>query len=161
MNKSLDHFDIQILNLLQENSLATSEELAELVPLSASAIARRVRRLRATRLIVADRAVLAQEFLEHRLQAVVHVSLHEHAHHRGLTELRDRLSAASEVQVCYEISGQADILLIAVTRDMAHFNRFADDLLAGDPVVKRYETSFVKKVIKTTLTVPLGLADLS
>jgi Lrp/AsnC family leucine-responsive transcriptional regulator len=160
VNKSLDRFDVQILNLLQEDSLATSEELAEIVPLSASAIARRVRRLRADKLVIADRAVLAPAFLEGRLQAIVHVALHEHAQHRGLAMLRERLSVAEEVQLCYEISGQADLLLIIVTRNMADFNRFADDMLAGDPLVKRYETSFVKKAIKASLSVPLGRDDI-
>ena len=35
------------------------------------------------------------------------------------------------------------------------FNAFADTMLAGDPVVRRYETRFVKKRRKYTTALPL------
>jgi hypothetical protein len=38
---------------------------------------------------------------------------------------------------------------------MEAFNAFADEVLAGDPVVRRYETSFVKRRRKFSLALPL------
>jgi len=159
MKQSLDLFDVRLLNLLQENGAATAEEMAEQVPLSASAIARRVRRLRADGVIVADVAVLAPSLVEDRLQAIIHVALHEHAQHRGLTALRDRLRGAEEVQLCFEVAGAFDLMLLTVTKGMKGFNAFADEVLAANPIVRRYETTFVKKAIKTTLAVPLDEDD--
>ena len=42
---------------------------------------------------------------------------------------------------------------------MAAFNAFADEYLASNPVVRRYETSYVKKVVKFQPAVPLDSAD--
>ena len=47
----LDRFDIALLNLVQRDDAQTAEGLAEKVPLSPSAIARRLRRLRAEGII--------------------------------------------------------------------------------------------------------------
>ena len=41
-----DSFDLKLLNAMQEDADRTAEQLAELVALSPSAIARRLRRLR-------------------------------------------------------------------------------------------------------------------
>ena len=42
-----------------------------------------------------------------------------------------------------------------VVADMEAFNQFADDMLAGQRAVRRYETSFVKRRLKASLALPL------
>ena len=42
----LDQFDVALLNLVQENNLLKSEQLADRVGLSATAVQRRLKRLR-------------------------------------------------------------------------------------------------------------------
>jgi Lrp/AsnC family leucine-responsive transcriptional regulator len=86
MNRKLDRFDIALLNLLQADNLATSEALAREVPLSPSAIARRVRSMREEGLIAADMAVLAPGLVDDRLRAIVQVQVHEHAEEKGMDD---------------------------------------------------------------------------
>lgn len=160
MNRKLDRFDIALLNLLQADNLATAEALARQVPLSASAIARRVRALREEGLIAADMAVLAPELTGHRLRAIVQVQVHEHAEEKGIATLRARLAGADEVQLLLNIAGTFDLLVLVVTRNMAAFNTFADAYFAADPAVRRYETSFVKAEIKNRPAVKLDESDL-
>jgi DNA-binding Lrp family transcriptional regulator len=150
-----DEFDRTLLELLQQNGLATADELAAVVPLSPSAIARRVRRLRGDGTIAATRAVLGEHWLGRRLRALVTVQLHDHAPAAGLTALRAQLAALPEVQLCLEISGPSDLVLLVSVADMPGFNHFADAHLAGNPVVRRYETAFVKKALKFTTAAPL------
>ena len=159
MDRKLDRFDIALLNLLQADNLATAETLARQVPLSASAIARRVRGLREDGLIAADIALLAPELTAERLRAVVQVQVHEHAEEKGIAALRARLAAAGEVQLLLNIAGTFDLLVLVVTRSMAAFNAFADAYFAADPCVRRYETSFVKSEIKNRPGVPLDERD--
>ena len=156
---SLDRLDIRLLNLLQASSMATADQLAMHVPLSPSAIARRVRRMRNEGVIARDVALLAPTLVEDRLQAIVNIMLHEHAQQRGLAALRERLIRCAEVQICLEVSGAFDLTLITITRGMQAFNLFADEMLADEPVVRRYETSFVKKAIKYTFAVELDSND--
>jgi Lrp/AsnC family leucine-responsive transcriptional regulator len=161
MPRKLDRFDIDLLNLLQVDTLATAEALAETVPLSPSAIARRLRGLREEGLIAADVALLAPALTADRLRAIVQVQVHEHAEEKGIAQLRARLAAAPEVQLLLNIAGPIDLLALVVTRTMREFNAFADAHLAADPSVRRYETSFVKAEVKNRPTVPLGEHDVS
>lgn len=159
MPRKLDRFDMQLLNLLQVDNMATAEALAREVALSPSAIARRIRGYRGERLIAANAAILAPELTADRLRAIVQVQVHEHAEEKGIAALRSRLAAAREVQILLNIAGTVDLLVLVVTRDMRAFNAFADRHFAEDPAVRRYETSFVKAEIKNRPTVWLDERD--
>ena len=143
-----DNFDLKLLNAMQENADRTAEQLAEIVSLSPSAIARRLRRLREVGAISRTIALLPSSISDRRLRALISIQLHDHAPAAGLEELRRTLHALEEVQLCLEVSGNDDLLLLVAFRDMAEFNDFADRELAASPVVRRYQTSFVKKEIK-------------
>jgi Lrp/AsnC family transcriptional regulator, leucine-responsive regulatory protein len=151
----LDGFDIQLLELVQQNNQMTAHQMAERVPLSASAIARRLRHLRQIGAIQNDVAVVAPWVTGRRLTAVVHVYLETHSPKAGLDALRKRLIDAPEVQLCMEVSGQHDILVMLVVANMEEFNTFADEIFAENPIVRRFETSFVKKRMKMSLSVAL------
>jgi DNA-binding Lrp family transcriptional regulator len=158
MRVRLDKLDLNLLGWLQKDNQLTAEMLAERVGRSPSAIARRLRRLRASGAIAADVALVSEQAAGHPLSAVIHIQLERHALNE-IDTFRRRLVASENVQLCLEISGAFDILLLVVIADMAAFNAFADEMLAGERAVRRYETSFVKKRVKATLALPLeGLA---
>jgi len=154
-----DSFDLKLLNAVQEDADRTAEELAKLIALSPSAIARRLRRLKETGAIARTIALLSPELTGHRLRALISLQLHEHAPASGLAELRARLESLAEVQLCLEVSGSDDMVLLVACRDMDAFNAFADAELAASPVVRRYETSFVKKEIKNRPSIRLDERD--
>ncbi len=154
MDKNLDPLDLKLLALIQADNLLTADVLADRVGLSPSAVARRLRHLRATRVIAGDVAIVSEQALGRPLSAIIHVQLERHA----LTEVasfKRQLATCDNVQFCLEISGAFDILLLVVVADMEAFNLFADDLLAGQRAVRRYETSFVKRRVKASLALPL------
>ena len=154
--RTLDTIDVQLLSLLQENAQRSADELSRAVPLSPSAIARRLRRLRESGAIAAEIAVVdlaSGPFLS----AVIEVKLDRHAL-SGVEALLRRLAASPNVQALMEVSGPFDLMLVVVTPDMDAFNAFADAELANDPSVQRYETRFVKKRRKFTPALPLGQA---
>ena len=143
-----DNFDLKLLNALQADADRTAEQLAEIVALSPSAIARRIRRLRESGAIARTVVLISSDILDRRLRALIRLQLHEHEQAADFTEFRNRLKARDEVQLCLEVSGSDDMVLLVTCRDMAEFNAFADAELAASPIVRRYETSFVKKEIK-------------
>ena len=144
----LDRFDLMLLNLVQRDDSQTADQLAEAVPLSPSAIARRLRRLRADGWIARTVALLASRLTEQRLRALVFVELAEHADHKGKSALEERLRAVPQVQFCYETTGECDLLVLFDCANMAEFNSLCDTVLTADPTVRRYETSFVKREVK-------------
>jgi len=154
-----DNFDLKLLNAMQEDADRTADQLAEIVALSPSAIARRLRRLREEGHIARTIALLPAEMADRRLRALVSIQLHDHAPAGGLAELKQRMKALDQVQLCLEVSGTTDMLLLVASRDMAEFNAFADAELGANPVVQRYETSFVKKEIKNQPMIRLDERD--
>ena len=154
-----DSFDLKLLNAMQEDADRTAEELAEIVALSPSAIARRLRRLREAGAIARTVSLLTPDIVDRRLRAIIRLQLHEHEQVAAFTEFRNRLRARDEVQLCLEISGNDDMILLVACRDMVEFNQFADAELAASSLVRRYETSFVKKEIKNRPMIRLDERD--
>lgn len=148
-----DDMDLRILALLQQDALMTADSLAERLPLSPSAIARRVRRMRGDGTVTADVAVVAEE-VGPFLSALVHVQFDRHSLD-AVQHFQRRLLASPHVQMVLEITGSFDLVLLVSARDMESFNALVDSLLGGDPVVRRYETSFVKRRRKFTPALPL------
>ena len=152
----LDRFDLALLNAVQRDDSRTADSLAEDVPLSPSAIARRLRRLRADGWIERTIALLAPRLTQKRLRAIVLIQLSEHADRAGKAALEKRLLAADDVQFVYEIAGPHDFIALLDCASMADFNSCADELLASSPTVHRYETHFVKREVKFAPFVELG-----
>ena len=151
-----DRYDRALLALLQEDALRTAEDLARDVALSPSAIARRVRRMREDGTIVADRAVVSEK-IGPFLSAMVDVQLDRHAL-EPVDQFLRRLETRAEVQVILEVAGPFDLLVLVVVADMDAFNAFADEALASDQAVRRYETRFVKRRRKFTTAWPIPRA---
>lgn len=155
----IDRFDISLLNIVQRDDSQTAEQLAERVPLSPSAIARRLRRLRSEGWIARTIALLSPKLTERRLRAVVLLQLSEHADQRGKSALLRRIQEAPQVQFCYELAGTYDLLLLFDCTGMAEFNEIAEAVLVADATVRRYETSFIKREVKFAPFVRLSERD--
>ena len=152
----LDRFDLQLLDLVQRDDARTADSLADDVPLSPSAIARRLRRLRGEGWIARTVALLSPRLTKGRLRAIVFIQLSEHADLQGKAALEKRLLSADAVQFCYEVAGPHDFIALFDCATMAEFNDCADALLASSPTVRRYETHFVKRDVKFAPFVALG-----
>ena len=156
MADRLDRLDIRLLACLQENNIQTADQLADQVGRSPSAIARRIRRLRASGVIAKDVAVISEQAAGFPLTAVVHVQFERHSA-SNIDQFNRRLAASPNVQVCLELAGPFDLLLIVVAANMEAFNEFASTMLTQSPVL-RFETTVVKKRVKASLVVPLSSA---
>lgn len=152
----LDRFDLALLDCVQRNASQTADRLAESVPLSPSAIARRLRHLRAEGWIARTISLLSPKLTVNRLRALVSIELSEHANLKGKDALKTRLVNAPAVQFCYEMTGSVDLLVLIDCASMDEFNHVADAVLSADPTVRRYETSFVKREVKFEPFVALG-----
>jgi Lrp/AsnC family leucine-responsive transcriptional regulator len=144
----LDRFDRDLLNIVQRDDSLTADQLATNVALSPSAIARRLRRLRADGWIARTIALLSPRLTSDRLRAAVLLQLGEHADQSGKAALLKRIDATPQIQFCYELAGAYDLLLLFDCATMAEFNATAERVLVADPTVRRYETSFIKREMK-------------
>ena len=153
MSDKLDRLDLRLLACLQTDNMQTADRLAEQVGRSPSAVARRLRRLRASGAIVAETALISEKAAGFPLTAVVHVQFERHSA-SDIERFKQRVCASPNVQICLELAGPFDVLLIVVAADMDKYNDFTTLMLEKSPVL-RFETTFVKKRVKANLAVPL------
>ena len=155
----LDPFDIALLNAAQQDDGRTADQLSAAIALSPSAIARRLRRLRADGWIARTIALLPAKIIDRRLRALVFVQLKEHADLVTKRALQDAIMSAPGVLLCLEISGNFDLVLLTDAPHMAAFNDTTAALLEHSAAVQRYETSFVKRQVKFAPAIALTPTD--
>ncbi|MET0311798.1 MAG: Lrp/AsnC family transcriptional regulator, partial [Burkholderiaceae bacterium] len=106
-----DDYDRQLLALVQEDAAAPAEALARQVPLSPSAIQRRLKRLREKGFIERHAAVLDPDRVGGLtfFMAFLHVA-HEHA--PAANGLKEWIGRRREVQQAWYVTGDDDFVLL-------------------------------------------------
>jgi Lrp/AsnC family transcriptional regulator, leucine-responsive regulatory protein len=150
----LDAMDRRLLDLLQRDNQITNIALADQVGLSPPACLKRVRRLRAEKIIVKDVAVLDPESVGQSIVAFVGVEL-DRQREDLLAAFERKIGTESAVQQCYFVSGEIDYLLTVLCRDMEAYNAFARRVLANEHNIKRFRTSFSLSRVKYETRIPL------
>src|SRR6185437_900716 len=150
----LDDFDRKILSELQQNNLIPAEQLGAKVGLSASAIQRRMKRLRDGKVIRADVSVLDAEAIGRPLKVVVEVTL-ERESLELFEAFKRRIRDTAEVQQCYYVTGEGDFVLIITAADMSDYQRISERLFREDRNIKHFRTTVVLSPVKTSLAMPV------
>lgn len=141
MTKSvdLDQFDRRIIAIVRRDNLEPARSIAAKVGLSESAVLRRLRHLRATRVIMADVALidparLAPSITIHVLVELIQSGL------KAEQAFARKLDQRSEVIGAWNVTGRSDFMLIVTVPSIDAYQRFADDVLASDDNVRDFET---------------------
>jgi DNA-binding Lrp family transcriptional regulator len=135
----LDHFDHRIIALVRRNNLTPARAIAHDVGLSESAVLRRLRRLRATGVIVADVALIDPARLAPSITIHVLVELNQSGL-RMEQAFAARLAQCPEVIGAWNVTGRTDFLLTVTVPSIEAYQRFSDDMLAADENVRDFET---------------------
>ncbi|MFI5014606.1 MAG: Lrp/AsnC family transcriptional regulator [Hyphomicrobiales bacterium] len=150
----LDAIDRRILDVLQTDNQITNLALADRIGLSPPACLKRVRRLRADKVIVRDVSVLDPDSVGRSIVAFVGVEL-DRQREDVLAAFERKIGSEPEVQQCNFVSGEIDYLLTVVCRDMEAYNDFARRVLANEHNIKRFRTSFSLSRVKYETRIPL------
>ena len=155
----MDAADRRILEIVQRNNRLPAERIAAQTGLSASAIQRRLKRLRGSGAIEADVSLVSPEAAGRGVTAVVEVTIGERPLHRVLADFARLMLATEEVQQCYHVTGRGDFLIVLTARDMNDFDALARKLFVDNPNVARFETSIVVRRVKSSTRLPLAGSD--
>lgn len=148
----LDGLDLRILDLVQEDASVPTEAIASEVGLSASAVQRRLSRLKREGVIERVVALVEPRSLGRRVTVLVEVEIDNER--RGALEGFQRwIAEAPEVQSCWYVTGDADYVLLVSTRDLDSYNTFIDRLMTEQPVVRKYKSLIALKTLKRGLKV--------
>jgi len=152
---TLDRYDRQILELLQDNSQLSNQELAERIGLSPSPCLRRVRALEQGGLITGYRALVDARKLGLTLLALVHIAMDRHTPDRFANFERE-VARLPEVLECLLITGQeADYQLKVIVRDMDAYQALLLNKITRIEGVTGVHSSFVLRTVIDRTALPL------
>ncbi|EJE53379.1 transcriptional regulator [Acidovorax sp. CF316] len=155
---TLDHVDLQLLNLLQTDASQSNQALAEQVHVSPPTCLRRVKRLHEVGLIERQVALLQPDRLAavqgHGLACIVEVSL-DRQDVQSLDAFEARAVEHPAVQQCWRVSPGPDFILVVHTRDMPGYLALSQQLFTGDANVRNVKAFFSTKRAKFGTAIPL------
>lgn len=155
---ALDHIDLQLLDLLQNDAGQSNQALAEQVHVSPPTCLRRVRRLHDTGLIERQVALLQPDRVAavqgHGLACIVEVTL-DRQDTGALDAFEARAVAHAAVQQCWRVSPGPDFILVVHTRDMPGYLALSQQLFTGDANVRNVKAFFSTKRAKFGTAIPL------
>ncbi len=157
MQPRLDGFDRKLLTIVQRDAALTSEQLADKVGLSASAVQRRLKRLHSTGVIASVAAILDPEKAGKPSFFIVGLEI-ERERPELLTRLRAWLAAEDAVQQVFYVTGHWDFILVVTARDVASYDELMTSLMTENPNVRRFTTNVALGVHKRRLTIPVDPA---
>lgn len=139
---TLDDFDRKLLARVRKNNLEPARVTADAVGLSESAVLRRLRRLRAEKVIVGDVALVDSARIQP--QILIHVLIAMKTQDRKIIDaFKHALVKAKEVQGAWDITGEMDFLVTMAVDSMADYERFTQRELSAEAGVESFETMIV------------------
>ena len=152
----MDQIDRLLLRELQADADRSLDDLGAIVGLSASAVQRRMRRLKADGTIARVVAELDPARLGVAVTIVTMVRFERdgNEHTRGLI---DKLRSRPEVQMLHVLTGPHDLLIVTVVGDLADYSAGVLSDIESDDNVFRLETNVSLASIKSTRALPVGI----
>ncbi len=158
LKMKLDRFDRQLLNLIQENAERTADQLAEQVALSASAIQRRLRRLREDGVITRYAAVVEPKHVGRPNFFIVALKV-ERERPELLAQLRKWLAAQEYVQEVFYVTGEADFILVITAPDTETYDALMGRMVTENPNIARFTTNVALSLVKRSLAIPIPVDE--
>ncbi|MEG3162627.1 Lrp/AsnC family transcriptional regulator [Sphingomonas sp. LB2R24] len=146
-------FDLKLVELLQLDANRPMADMAEAVGLSAPACYRRIRRLRETGVIEREIAIVRPRTLGWPLSLIVMVTL-EREDARTIDEMRHLLQVEPEVIEAWNVTGDHDLAVRIVARDMEGYDQLAQRLFSANERVRSFKTLVVIREVKPFSPVP-------
>jgi DNA-binding Lrp family transcriptional regulator len=153
MDTSLDSFDRKILALVQLDCHLNAEVIAERVGLSASAVQRRLRRMRSEKIITAEVAVVDRQAVGHLMTFIAGLEIREN--YDALPHIRRWAESHPEIQQIYYVTGNVDLMMIVTAQSVQAYDLIAARMMAENPQITRISTNVVLDAIKLGLYVPV------
>ncbi|SEL46832.1 transcriptional regulator, AsnC family [Roseovarius azorensis] len=146
-NITIDGIDAAILRALQADGRATINDIADRVGLSASPVARRLRRLEDTGVITGYSALIDEATLGYGFSVFVSVKLDKQVDD-ALAAFETAIAGYPEVVDCWLMTGNRDYLLRIATEGLAEFERFLVGKFTKTPGVASIESSIPLRRVK-------------
>ena len=145
-NFPMDALDRAILSCLSADGRLSQVQLSERVPLSPTAIARRIKALEEAGVIEGYQARISRQALGLSMTIVLHITL-KSQNEELLAAFEQAIKAAPSIVSCHLMSGEDDYLVTVLARDLSDFERIHKTELSRLPGVARLRSSFALREV--------------
>jgi DNA-binding Lrp family transcriptional regulator len=142
----LDDFDRRLIDEVRRDNQQPARILADTVGLSVSAVLRRLRRLRAEHVIIADHAIVDPALTGSALTMHVLVKMRQ-AGASSMDAFSRTLPTHPEVTAAWDVTGDDDYILKVQVASMADYDRFTRRALGEDRGVHAFKTLITIRTI--------------
>lgn len=138
----IDEKDVKILQLLQADSRQSARQLAFRLGVSTVTMLSRIKKLENTKLIQGYSVRLDHEMLGYDITAVIEIKTSD----GKMLEIENKIAKQDNVIAVYDITGNADTIVIAKFKDRKTLSSFVKKLSAVPNV-----TNTVTNIVLTTV----------
>lgn len=150
----LDRLDRRILAALQHDAAQPSDALGDQIGLSASAVQRRIARLKRDGVIERVCALVDPTALGLGVTVVVEVEI-DNERRQATDGFQRFIANAPEVQSCWYVTGDVDYVLLVAAHDLDGYLAFVDRLMTEQPIVRKFKSLVCLKTVKRGLALPI------
>lgn len=150
----LDKTDLKILRILQENAKITNLQLSAEVGLSPAPTLERVKKLENAGLIRGYHAELNEDALGLGIKAIIQLSLTRQVEN-AISNFKREISLMPEVMECYQVTGNADYVLMILVKDIREFEFLISNRLSKMEEIGQMQSMVVLSQVKDSKVIPL------
>lgn len=149
-----DAIDRKILALLQQDSTLSIQQIGDTVGLSSNPCWRRINRLEQAGVITRRVAILDPASIG--LGLTVFVAIRTSNHNMDWLKLfADGIQHIPEILECHRMSGDVDYMLKLAVKDISHYDRVYQELIARVPGISDVTSTFSMERMKDTTALHL------
>jgi Lrp/AsnC family leucine-responsive transcriptional regulator len=150
----LDELDRKILALVQQDARRAAEAIGAEIGLSASAVQRRIARLREEAVITAEVAVVDPKSVGRSLTLIVDIEV-ERERPELMAVLKRWIAGEPAIQEAWYVTGDSDFVLIVTARDVEDYDALMQKLVTENSNVRRFRTRVALGTLKRGASVPV------
>jgi DNA-binding Lrp family transcriptional regulator len=150
----LDKFDRGILAIMQVDARRSAESIGAQVGLSASAVQRRLARLREDGVISSEVALVDPVCAGRPLTVIADVEVERERPELQL-RLKQWIAAESAIQEAWYVTGEGDYVLIVAVRDVQAYEALMQRLMIENANVLRFRTRIALGTLKRGLALSM------
>lgn len=155
MNFNLDKTDLKILRILQENAKITNLQLSGEIGLSPAPTLERVKKLENAKLIKGYYTQLDNEALGIGITAIIQITLTRQIEN-AISNFKKEISSIPEIMECYQVTGNADYVLVVMVKDIRDFEGLISQKLSKMEEIGQMQTMVVLSKLKDSKLLPLN-----
>jgi len=153
LENKLDKTDLKILQILQDNCKITNLDLSKKIGLSPAPTLERVKKLENSGYIGSYHAQINAASIGLNVKTFVQVSLAWHKEN-ALENFISKIKKVAEVTECYIITGEADIMLKIICRDIPTYENILFKTLSQIEEIERMKTLMTLSTVKDSKVLP-------